>query len=209
MVDSVGDEIWEVFVEKTGIVAACRCRRWGRSRVVRKDIMRRSGLSCFSSFLVSRLSCVLLAAPADGSRTNHKHTTGTPHTSLNISHNSDKLNNMSSAATNDATKAPEMVCTATILMYLGIVSDHFSAFLSLQKNNNPPTLTSCVFFCSLSKEGGSSAPEQNKRSPSDFLKAVLGRPVNVRLSSGTDYRGKLSMTFESRNPSLFLTLISV
>ncbi|KAL3763986.1 hypothetical protein ACHAW5_007605 [Stephanodiscus triporus] len=39
---------------------------------------------------------------------------------------------------------------------------------------------------------GNSAPEQNKRSPSDFLKAVLGRPVNVRLSSGTDYRGVLA-----------------
>ena len=34
------------------------------------------------------------------------------------------------------------------------------------------------------------AVEQNKRSPSDFLKAVLGRPVNVRLNSGTDYRGE-------------------
>ena len=31
-----------------------------------------------------------------------------------------------------------------------------------------------------------------KRSPSDFLKAVLGRPVNVRLNSGTDYRGVLA-----------------
>ena len=30
----------------------------------------------------------------------------------------------------------------------------------------------------------------NKRSPSDFLKAVLGRPVNVRLNSGTDYKGE-------------------
>mmetsp|Transcript_28444 Transcript_28444/g.46197 ORF Transcript_28444/g.46197 Transcript_28444/m.46197 type:complete len:98 (+) Transcript_28444:43-336(+) len=36
------------------------------------------------------------------------------------------------------------------------------------------------------------APEQNKRSPSDFLKAVLGRPVNVRLNSGTDYKGVLA-----------------
>lgn len=36
-----------------------------------------------------------------------------------------------------------------------------------------------------------SAPEQNnKRSPSDFLKAVLGRPVNVRLNTGTDYKGE-------------------
>lgn len=34
--------------------------------------------------------------------------------------------------------------------------------------------------------------EQNKRSPSDFLKDVLGRPVNVRLNSGTDYRGVLA-----------------
>mmetsp|Transcript_7261 Transcript_7261/g.10737 ORF Transcript_7261/g.10737 Transcript_7261/m.10737 type:complete len:100 (+) Transcript_7261:52-351(+) len=36
------------------------------------------------------------------------------------------------------------------------------------------------------------AVEQNKRSPSDFLKDVLGRPVNVRLNSGTDYRGVLA-----------------
>ena len=31
-----------------------------------------------------------------------------------------------------------------------------------------------------------------KRSPSDFLKAVLGRPVNVKLNSGTDYKGVLA-----------------
>lgn len=31
---------------------------------------------------------------------------------------------------------------------------------------------------------------QNKRSPSDFLKSVLGRPVRVRLNSGVEYRGK-------------------
>ncbi|KAL3763287.1 hypothetical protein ACHAWU_008990 [Discostella pseudostelligera] len=36
------------------------------------------------------------------------------------------------------------------------------------------------------------AVPENKRSPSDFLKAVLGRPVNVRLNSGTDYRGVLA-----------------
>ena len=34
-----------------------------------------------------------------------------------------------------------------------------------------------------------STPQQNKRSPSDFLKAVLGRSVVVRLNSGTDYKG--------------------
>lgn len=36
------------------------------------------------------------------------------------------------------------------------------------------------------------AQASKKRSPSDFLKSVLGRPVNVRLNSGTDYRGVLS-----------------
>lgn len=39
-----------------------------------------------------------------------------------------------------------------------------------------------------------SATEQveKKRSPSDFLKAVLGRPVSVKLNSGTDYKGVLA-----------------
>ena len=31
-----------------------------------------------------------------------------------------------------------------------------------------------------------------KRSPSDFLKQVLGRPVVVKLNSGEDYRGILA-----------------
>mmetsp|Transcript_18625 Transcript_18625/g.17937 ORF Transcript_18625/g.17937 Transcript_18625/m.17937 type:complete len:95 (+) Transcript_18625:130-414(+) len=35
-------------------------------------------------------------------------------------------------------------------------------------------------------------PAAKKTSPSDFLKAVLGRPVNVRLNSGSDYRGVLA-----------------
>lgn len=37
------------------------------------------------------------------------------------------------------------------------------------------------------------APAQTaggKRSPSDFLKTVLGRPVVVKLNSGIDYRGE-------------------
>lgn len=33
------------------------------------------------------------------------------------------------------------------------------------------------------------ANTEPKRSPADFLKAVLGRPVNVRLNAGTDYKG--------------------
>ena len=61
-----------------------------------------------------------------------------------------------------------------------------------------PLLTSKSFFPSqisqikiIQHKGD--AVEQNKRSPSDFLKAVLGRPVNVRLNSGTDYRGKSAL----------------
>jgi U6 snRNA-associated Sm-like protein LSm6 len=30
-----------------------------------------------------------------------------------------------------------------------------------------------------------------QRSPSDFLKSVLGRPIRVKLNSGTEYRGVL------------------
>lgn len=30
---------------------------------------------------------------------------------------------------------------------------------------------------------------QAKRSPSDFLKSVIGRPVVVRLTTGTDFKG--------------------
>ena len=33
---------------------------------------------------------------------------------------------------------------------------------------------------------------KNKRSPSDFLKSVLGRPVRVKLNSGIEYRGVLA-----------------
>ena len=54
-------------------------------------------------------------------------------------------------------------------------------------------LTSSTSIVSVVQEDAR-APEQNKRSPSDFLKAVLGRPVNVRLNSGTDYRGETEPT---------------
>ncbi|KAI2491656.1 U6 snRNA-associated Sm-like protein [Fragilaria crotonensis] len=33
---------------------------------------------------------------------------------------------------------------------------------------------------------------KSKRSPSDFLKSVLGRPVRVKLNSGIEYRGVLA-----------------
>mmetsp|Transcript_37661 Transcript_37661/g.99620 ORF Transcript_37661/g.99620 Transcript_37661/m.99620 type:complete len:83 (+) Transcript_37661:75-323(+) len=34
--------------------------------------------------------------------------------------------------------------------------------------------------------------ESKKKSPSDFIKQVLGRPVIVKLNNGTDYRGTLA-----------------
>jgi len=34
--------------------------------------------------------------------------------------------------------------------------------------------------------------QQQRRSPSDFLKSVLGRPVRVKLNSGIEYRGVLA-----------------
>lgn len=33
---------------------------------------------------------------------------------------------------------------------------------------------------------------EKKRTPSDFLKSVLGRPATVRLNSGIEYRGVLA-----------------
>lgn len=39
--------------------------------------------------------------------------------------------------------------------------------------------------------GSAVAPATSKRSPSEFLKALIGRPVVVRLSTGVDYKGIL------------------
>lgn len=54
---------------------------------------------------------------------------------------------------------------------------------------------SCFYFSFLTHNDASSlqqdaAAAAKKRSPSDFLKSVLGRPVRVKLNSGTEYRGK-------------------
>mmetsp|Transcript_12389 Transcript_12389/g.16253 ORF Transcript_12389/g.16253 Transcript_12389/m.16253 type:complete len:94 (+) Transcript_12389:38-319(+) len=38
----------------------------------------------------------------------------------------------------------------------------------------------------------STAPSTTKKSPSEFLKSVLGRAVVVKLNSGVDYRGVLA-----------------
>jgi len=43
-----------------------------------------------------------------------------------------------------------------------------------------------------SKEETNEATTTQKRSPSDFLKKVLGRPVSVKLNGGTDYKGVLA-----------------
>mmetsp|Transcript_16059 Transcript_16059/g.18172 ORF Transcript_16059/g.18172 Transcript_16059/m.18172 type:complete len:97 (+) Transcript_16059:264-554(+) len=42
------------------------------------------------------------------------------------------------------------------------------------------------------KAGSSDADKGSKRSPSDFLRQVVGRPVIVKLNSGVDYRGVLA-----------------
>lgn len=39
-------------------------------------------------------------------------------------------------------------------------------------------------------ETGNITVSATKRSPSDFLKQVLGRPVVVKLHSGVEYRGQ-------------------
>jgi U6 snRNA-associated Sm-like protein LSm6 len=52
-------------------------------------------------------------------------------------------------------------------------------------------LLTCSFPFFVSKDD-SSATASKKRSPSDFLKSVLGRPVRVKLNSGIEYRGVLA-----------------
>lgn len=44
----------------------------------------------------------------------------------------------------------------------------------------------------ISEQPTTAVATEKKRSPSDFLKAVLGRSVTVRLNSGTDYKGVLA-----------------
>lgn len=48
----------------------------------------------------------------------------------------------------------------------------------------PPATVAAVAVAAPAQTGG------GKRSPSDFLKTVLGRPVVVKLNSGIDYRGE-------------------
>lgn len=45
---------------------------------------------------------------------------------------------------------------------------------------------------SVPNDGTSGEARPDKKSPNDFLKMVLGRPVMVKLNSGVDYRGVLA-----------------
>jgi len=44
----------------------------------------------------------------------------------------------------------------------------------------------------MSLGSGAAAGASSKKTPSDFLKSVLGRPVIVKLNSGVSYRGILA-----------------
>ena len=39
-----------------------------------------------------------------------------------------------------------------------------------------------------------------KRNPSEFLKQIIGRPVVVKLNSGVDYRGEITLIHEEQQP---------
>ena len=40
--------------------------------------------------------------------------------------------------------------------------------------------------------------QQSKRTPRDFLKSVIGKPVVVKLNSGVDYRGFYVLQLDSK-----------
>lgn len=58
----------------------------------------------------------------------------------------------------------------------------------------PPATVAAVAVAAPAQTGG------GKRSPSDFLKTVLGRPVVVKLNSGIDYRGERLVGAEDDRP---------
>ena len=61
----------------------------------------------------------------------------------------------------------------------------------LEKQSTVPVAEDQTEAASASASVGIAAAStvKSKRSPSDFLKSVLGRPVRVKLNSGTEYRG--------------------
>ena len=63
-------------------------------------------------------------------------------------------------------------------------------------------LSNLSYLCTLSLQtapaAAAAAAAAKKRSPSDFLKSVLGRPVRVKLNSGTEYRGTYRVDLKYR-----------
>jgi hypothetical protein len=59
----------------------------------------------------------------------------------------------------------------------------------LEKQSSVPVAEDQIEAASASVGIATATTVKSKRSPSDFLKSVLGRPVRVKLNSGTEYRG--------------------
>ena len=59
----------------------------------------------------------------------------------------------------------------------------------LEKQSTVPVAEDQTEAASASVGIAAASTVKSKRSPSDFLKSVLGRPVRVKLNSGTEYRG--------------------
>ena len=55
------------------------------------------------------------------------------------------------------------------------------------------SLRSCVF--SKCRSAVVMSSQSRKQTPSDFLKQIIGRPVVVKLNSGIDYRGIISLIY--------------
>jgi len=53
----------------------------------------------------------------------------------------------------------------------------------------PPAIAAAADAATTDATAEAAPAAANKRSPSDFLKSVLGRPVRVKLNSGIEYRG--------------------
>jgi U6 snRNA-associated Sm-like protein LSm6 len=57
-------------------------------------------------------------------------------------------------------------------------------------NETDPTTT--TMFTTANEVGATTtAPPKKSKTPSDFLKSILGRPIRVKLNSGIEYRGVL------------------
>ena len=68
------------------------------------------------------------------------------------------------STTNEASSVPNAVATAD----------------TTEDSTSDPTIT-----------GATAAAAKKSKTPSDFLKSILGRPIRVKLNSGIEYRGVL------------------